>query len=71
MNKEFGDRTLLKAVKFNKGENQTVCVYNPVNCFLEKVFVEIDNIIYTDNQYNEKIELLTFKSTYFLLKYLQ
>ena len=59
LNKEYADRTLLKSVKFNKGENQSICVYNPVICFLEKVFLDPDYMLFQDDEYVEdSIEII-------------
>ncbi|MER2192149.1 MAG: helix-turn-helix domain-containing protein [Solibacillus sp.] len=58
INKEFGGKVLLKAVKLNKGEHQSICVYNPVNCYLDKVFVDSDSYIFEGNDYNDNMELI-------------
>lgn len=58
LNKEFADRTLLKAVKMNKGDNQNICVYNPVNCYLEKVFLNSDMCMFDNSEENVGLEEL-------------
>lgn len=49
---------LLKTVKLNKGEHQSICVYNPVNSYLDKVYVDADSYIFEESEYSEEIEVL-------------
>ncbi len=58
VNMEFGGKKLLKAVKLNKGGNHSMCVYNPVNCYVDKVFVDSDTYIFEDTEYEEVIDCL-------------
>jgi len=47
---------MLRAVKINKSENQSICVYNPINCKVEKVFLDYECI--QNNYETESIEIL-------------
>lgn len=40
----------------SKDINQSICVYNPVNCFLEKVYMDSDLEFLDNNNYIECIE---------------
>lgn len=59
LNKEFDGRVLLKGVKLQKDATHTICVYHPLNCHVDKIFVDPDHELFDDaGEYIDEMDVL-------------